>query len=419
MAGTSWYSLDLASLQRHGRDVDWVLFSLPMVLMVVGGISIYSIGHATAQSYWWQHWVTGCVGLGLMLLLSRLRYELLARFHWLTYGLMLASLVAVMFFGVTELGAERWIPVLGFHIQPSEFAKVGVIISLAALLSRHDIETPWDVLRVVWVLLPPWILIFLQPNLGTSLVLVAITVGMIYWAGASGGWILLALSPVVAAVLFHFLPLAWLGWSGFMGVVAWCSLAPWRGSSAIAAVVINLLSGQLGNWLWSLLHDYQKRRLLLFLDPGQDPTGGGYHLIQSQIAIGAGHIWGKGFLKGTQTQLNFIPEQHTDFIFSAIGEEFGYMGCVFVLLVFVGICGRLLVIAHTAKDNFGSLLAIGVFSFILFQTFINIGMNIGVAPVTGIPLPWLSYGRSALLANFMAIGLVESVAVLRHRRQYY
>ncbi|MFN9857915.1 MAG: FtsW/RodA/SpoVE family cell cycle protein, partial [Pseudanabaena sp.] len=127
-----------------------------------------------------------------------------------------------------------------------------------------------------------------------------------------------------------------------------------------------------------------------------------------------GKLWGQGWLKGTQTQLNFIPEQHTDFIFSAIGEEFGFIGCICVLLLFVGICWRLLVIAVNARDNFGSLLAIGVFSFVLFQTFVNIGMNINVAPVTGIPLPWLSYGRSALIANFLAIGLVESVAA--HRR---
>jgi rod shape determining protein RodA len=267
---------------------------------------------------------------------------------------------------------------------------------------------------VGWVVLPPWILIFLQPNLGTSLVFAAITIGMLYWAGASLGWLLLMFSPVVSAILFSLYLPAWIVWVILMGVAAWVSLPWFRVASTTIAIVVNLVSGQAGILLWNILHDYQKKRLLLFIDPNQDPLGAGYHVIQSRIAIGAGKLFGQGWLKGTQTQLNFIPEQHTDFIFSAIGEEFGFIGCICVLLLFVGICWRLLVIAVNARDNFGSLLAIGVFSFILFQTFVNVGMNINVAPVTGIPLPWLSYGRSSLIANFMAIGLVESVAA--HRR---
>jgi rod shape determining protein RodA len=166
------------------------------------------------------------------------------------------------------------------------------------------------------------------------------------------------------------------------------------------------------------LQDYQKERLILFLNPERDPLGGGYHLIQSRIAIGAGGVYGKGLFNGTQTQLNFIPEQHTDFIFSAIGEELGFVGAIFLLLAFWLICLRLVAIAQTAKDNFGSLLAIGVLSMLVFQAIVNIGMTIGLAPVTGIPLPWISYGRSALLTNFMAIGVVESVANHRQRRKF-
>ena len=156
----------------------------------------------------------------------------------------------------------------------------------------------------------------------------------------------------------------------------------------------------------------------MFMNPEQDPLNGGYHLIQSRIAIGAGQLFGQGLNKGTQTQLNFIPEQHTDFIFAAIGEELGFVGSIAVLLTFLLICYRLLVIAQNAKDDFGSLLAIGVFSMIVFQTFVNIGMTIGLSPVTGIPLPYLSHGRSALLMNFLAIGLVESVANHRQRLRY-
>jgi len=290
---------------------------------------------------------------------------------------------------------------------------VAVIISLSAILHERPIQHPVDMLKAVWLVTPTIVLILMQPNLGTALVFVAITVGILYWAGSRLGWLVLLVSPVVGAILYHFsLPL-WYGWVGLVAIIAWVSLPWWRMVATVIALAVNLVAGQIGALLWSLLHDYQKQRLLLFLDPDQDPLGGGYHLIQSRIAIGSGRLFGKGLLNGTQTQLSFIPEQHTDFIFSAIGEEFGFVGCAVVLFLFVLVCWRLLVVAVSARDNFGSLLAIGAFSFILFQTFVNIGMNIGIAPVTGIPLPWLSYGRSALLANFLAIGLAESVIANR------
>ncbi|WP_103666356.1 rod shape-determining protein RodA [Pseudanabaena sp. BC1403] len=402
------------NIKREWRDADPLLLIFPILLMILGGIAIYSSDFRSQNAVWWQHWVTGGVGLVAMFAIARFHYDQLLRLHWFTYAITNISLVLVLLIGTTALGAERWITIGGFNIQPSEFAKVGIIISLAAVMHDRPIQSPIDAFKVAWVTVPPWILIFLQPNLGTSLIFAAITIGMLYWAGASLGWLLLIFSPIVSAVLFSIYLPAWIVWVILMGVAAWVSLPWFRIVSTVIAVVVNLVSGQAGILLWNILHDYQKKRLLLFIDPNQDPLGAGYHVIQSKIAIGAGQLFGQGWLKGTQTQLNFIPEQHTDFIFSAIGEEFGFFGCVCVLLLFVGICWRLLVIAVNARDNFGSLLAIGVFSFVLFQTFVNIGMNINVAPVTGIPLPWLSYGRSALLANFMAIGLAESVAA--HRR---
>ncbi|MCY7334055.1 MAG: rod shape-determining protein RodA [Pseudanabaena sp. CAN_BIN31] len=402
------------SIKREWRDADPLLLVFPILLTILGGIAIYSSDFRAQRTDWWQHWVTGVVGLTAMFAIARSHYDNLLRLHWVTYAITNISLILVLAIGTTALGAERWITIGGFNIQPSEFAKVGIIISLAAVMHDRPIQSPLDALKCAWVTVPPWILIFLQPNLGTALVFAAITIGMLYWAGASLGWILLIFSPVVSAVLFSIYLPAWIAWVILMGIAAWVSLPWFRIVSTVIAVVVNLVSGQAGVILWNVLHEYQKKRLLLFIDPNQDPLGAGYHVIQSKIAIGAGKLLGQGLLKGTQTQLNFIPEQHTDFIFSAIGEEFGFFGCMCVLLLFVGICWRLLVIAVNARDNFGSLLAIGVFSFVLFQTFVNIGMNINVAPVTGIPLPWLSYGRSAMLANFMAIGLVESVAA--HRR---
>jgi rod shape determining protein RodA len=225
------------------------------------------------------------------------------------------------------------------------------------------------------------------------------------------------LSPLVSAILFNvFLP-GWLVWAIAMSLIAWFTL-PWRFLSTFGAMLINIASGQLGHLLWGLLKEYQKDRLTLFLHPEKDPLGGGYHLIQSRIAIGAGELWGKGLHQGTQTQLNFVPEQHTDFIFSAIGEELGFAGCIAILIVFWLICFRLIWIACTAKENFGSLICIGVLSMIVFQVVINIGMTIGLAPITGIPLPWLSYGGSSLLTNFLCLGIVESIANYRQRKGF-
>jgi rod shape determining protein RodA len=271
----------------------------------------------------------------------------------------------------------------------------------------------------------PWTLIFFEPNLGTSLVFGAITLGMLYWGNANPGWILLMLSPLLSAIVFNLLYglgmgylVIWGGWIVALGLIAWRTL-PWKHWAGLGSVAINLATSGLGGFLWSnILHDYQKERLTLFLNPEQDPSGGGYHLIQSRIAIGAGKLFGRGLHQGTQTQNSFVPEQHTDFIFAAVGEELGFIGSALVLMLFLAICFRLLVIAQNAKDDFGSLIAIGVFSMILFQTVINIGMTIGLSPVTGIPLPFLSYGRSALLMNCLAIGIVESVANYRRRTRF-
>ena len=399
------------------QELDWQLLALTIGLTFLGGVMIRSAELNNGQTDWWWHWVIGGIGLTLALFIARSRYELLLQWHWIVYAITNLSLVAVMFIGSTANGAQRWINIAGLQVQPSEFAKLGLIITLAAILHSEPASTMNAVFRVLAIAAVPWVLIFLEPNLGTSLVFGSITLGMLYWGNANPGWLLLLASPIISAILFSvFLP-AWFIWVLAMGVIGWRSFS-WPLLGGIGALVVNAVSGGLGNFLWGLLKDYQKDRLILFLDPDKDPLGGGYHLIQSRIAIGAGELWGRGLHQGTQTQLRFIPEQHTDFIFSAIGEELGFAGAVCVLFAFWFLCLRLVIIAQNAKDNFGSLIAIGVLSMIVFQTVVNIGMNIGLAPITGIPLPLLSYGRSALLSNFLGIGLVESVANYRHRLKF-
>ncbi|GAB4216205.1 MAG: rod shape-determining protein RodA [Synechococcales cyanobacterium] len=418
-----WFTLG-QQWQQSWRDFDGSLLLTVLTLTAFGIIGIRSA--SSRPELWIQQLVMVGVSLVPCLLLARLPYDRWLRWHWFTYGISLISLVAVMFVGVSAGGAERWIMVGGFQLQPSEFAKVAVILSLAAVLHHWPIKYFSQIWVVVGVIIPPWILIFLQPNLGTSLVFLFVLGVMLYWGGAKASWLLLIISPLVGAILFglhtkphmdYMLPI-WLGWIFAMAVLAFCCLS-WRWLGALVFGGLNLISGQLGQVAWGILKPYQKARLVIFMDPAQDPLGSGYHLIQSKIAIGAGGLWGRGLMQGTQTQLDFIPEQHTDFIFSAIGEELGFVGAGVVLLLLWFLCLRLVILAQTARDNFGSLIAMGVLAMILFQSLVNIGMTIGLAPITGIPLPFLSYGRSAILTNFLALGLVESVAKHRQRVTFF
>ncbi len=396
---------------KYGKT-DWVLLLLTVGLTFFGGIMIRSAELNRPVTDWWQHWVLGGFGVVLALLITRSNYQNLLRFHWYLYGANIAMLLAVMVLGSSAKGAQRWIYIGPFNFQPSEFAKIALIITLAAVLQQRQVKYLSEFVKTLFITIPPWLLVFIQPDLGSSLVFGVIALGMLYWAGANPGWLLLLASPLVAAILYAVYQPLWVLWAGLMALTAWRTL-PWPKISALVALGINVGFGFLGVVFWNVLKDYQKERLIMFLDPEKDALGAGYHLIQSRIAIGAGGFWGQGITQGTQTQLNFIPEQHTDFIFSAIGEECGFFGCFLLILTFWYLCWRILKIANTSRDNFGSLLVIGVLSMIVFQVVVNIGMNVGIAPVTGIPLPWISYGRSALLKNFISIGLIESVAAAR------
>jgi len=405
------------SLLQPWHEIDWLLCLMPLGLTVFSSIVIRSTELSQDTHQWINHLTVGGIGFIMALIVARWRYETLLQWHWVTYALTNISLLAVILIGTEGLGAQRWISIGGLTVQPSEFAKLGVIITLAAILQGRTASTIPAMVKALVITSVPWGLVFIQPDLGTSLVFGIITLGILYWGNANPGWLALLVSPLIAAILFGLYLPAWMVWVALMILVAWQTL-PWPLYGAIAAGVVNLISGELGKVLWGLLKDYQKDRLILFLDPTKDPLGGGYHLIQSRIAIGAGQLWGRGLNQGTQTQLNFIPEQHTDFIFSAIGEEWGFIGCMAVIVVFWCICLRLVIIAQNAKDNFGALLTIGVLSMIIFQVLVNIGMTVGLAPVTGIPLPWASYGQNALLANFIGLGLAESVANHRHRLKF-
>ncbi|RUT06711.1 rod shape-determining protein RodA [Dulcicalothrix desertica PCC 7102] len=416
------------------QQIDWLLFFVVVGVSFFGGLMIRSTELSQGLIDWWWHWIVSIIGACVALIIARVRYENLLEYHWYIYTAVNISLVAVMIIGKSAKGAQRWINIAGVPVQPSEFAKLAMIITLAALLHKTTASNLSSVFRAMAFTAIPWALVFIQPDLATSLVFGAIVLGMLYWANANPGWLVLMVSPIIAAILFSiqwpftiafskdlvFGPLG-LIWAVAMGIVGWRTL-PWKrfGVSGIGAWALNMLGGEIGIFLWNhVLKEYQKGRLTSFLNPDQNLLTTGYHQHQSRIAIGAGEWLGWGLNKGPMTQLNFVPEQHTDFIFSAVGEEFGFIGCLILLSVFAFLCLRLLHIAQTAKDNFGSLLAIGVLAMIVFQVIVNVGMNVGLAPVAGIPLPWMSYGRSAMVTNFVSLGIVESVANFRTKKKYW
>lgn len=395
-------------------DVDLVLWGIPWALILLAGILIASTQRQASYADWYQHWVTAAVGFGLALLLARVPVEPITRWRWPIYGAMVASLIAVRVVGVSALGAQSWINIAGFHVQPSEFAKVGAVLLLARVLARYPVERPVDLIRPGALIALPWLLILVEPDLGTSLVFAALLIVMLYWAGMPGAWVVLLLSPVVSAILAGVWPLLLLAWIPAMGYLAWRSL-PWKRLAPLAGVGLQLLFALATPWLWNnFLQPHQRDRLTLFLDPNKDPLGGGYHLLQSTVGIGSGQLWGTGLMQGVLTKLRFIPEQHTDFIFSALGEETGFIGSLLVVIGFAVWVGHLLQIARRARSDSESLVVVGLAAVVMFQVVVNINMTIGLGPITGIPLPFLSYGRSAMLVNWIAIGLCASVS--RHSR---
>lgn len=395
--------------RRQRFRFDPVLWGIPVFLTLLAGVLIASTQRQSPLADWENHWITAVVAIGAAVGLSRVALKHLQQLLLPVYIATLVSLLAVKLIGTSALGAQRWISIGGFNIQPSEFAKLAAILLLAGILAKHPIERPVDLLRPMAVISVPWAMVFIQPDLGTSLVFGAVLLAMLYWAGLPLEWLVLLISPLPTALIAGLFPWGLIPWFALLAFLAWRSL-PWKAIAVTVSLAINGLFAWITPLLWEHgLKDYQRDRLILFLDPTKDPLGGGYHLLQSTVGIGSGQIFGTGLMQGQLTKLQFIPEQHTDFIFSALGEEAGFIGCIVVLVAYLVWAWRLLQIAGQARSDFESLVVIGVLAMVMFQVIININMTIGLGPVTGIPLPWLSYGRFALLVNFMGIGLVASV----------
>jgi len=403
---------------RHLILGDPVLFGLVIALTAYGVAMVYSAGvldvPSTIVSGLWRQQL-------LWFVLAMIAAPLLLRVPviWLewaaqpVYAFCVILLVAALFIGTGAGTAESvsgWIAVGPVRIQPAEFAKIGVILMLARVLGswREAPRTIWLLWKPILIVTVPMGLVMLQPDLGTALVFTSILLAMLFWAGTPLSTLFFLASPAIGLFLSVSV---WMWGAYFVLLVLLLAFVykPYL-SEGVTILAVNVIAGTIALPLWNSLEAYQKNRFLVFLDPSIDPRGAGYNLIQSRVAIGSGGLTGKGFLDGTQKRLAFLPEQHTDFIFAVVGEEFGFLGVAAVLLTFGFIFWRLVRIAEQASDPFASLVPFGLFGSWFAHVVVNTGMTVGVMPITGIPLPFLSYGGSFLLVNLMAMVIVERIA---------
>ena len=361
--------------RRLAIHFDWSLVLITSIVVLLGVINLYSASYASRELhstpiYMKQiYWIF--IGIFIMLICFSLDYKLFERFSYPLFIFSVALLIVVFLFGKNISGSKRWINFGFISIQPSEFLKITLILALSKYFMKDDLKDLGPVhtlINPILIVSVPIALILNQPDLGTSLIVILIFFSILLFNG-------IRMRTVIIIIT----------------------------SSVLAAIPLFIF----------YLKDYQKMRILTFINPSLDPLGSGYHITQSKIAIGSGNFWGKGFLQGTQNQLHFLPEQHTDFVFSVLAEEWGFIGslivvCLYILLILWG-----LKIAGSSKDTFGTLVSFGISSMFFWHTFINIGMSIGIVPVVGAPLPFMSYGGSSTVAFFICIGLLLNISMRR------
>jgi len=404
-------NLKIVRNRKLWKDTDFIIWIVPFILVHLSCFLIASTQRNIGIADWYHHAIIAYIGSLIVYFLAQVPLQDLRKYIVPIYVFTILTLLYVNFSGTSALGAQRWLSFAGVYVQPSEFAKLTLILVLASILDRRRFTNLSHVIKPLLVSIFPWILVFIQPDLGTSLVFGAILLGMLYWSGMPYEWAFIVLATSVTGFLSYSYPLGLFIWFPIIVFLSYKSLPNQRKILTILILLFHSLIAQTSSWFWeTLLRDYQRDRLILFLDPSQDPLGGGYHMLQSKISIGSGGLVGTGLMQGQLTKLKFIPEQHTDFIFSALGEETGFLGTLLVLFLFFILIFRLIKIAIEARTDFESLIVIGIASMFMFQIMVNIFMTIGLGPVTGIPLPFMSYGRTALFVNFISLGLCLSVS---------
>ena len=404
-------------MRNQRIPADWPLAALTFLLTAFGITMVYSAGQTDVPTFvdgiWRHQLVWFALGLAVAYAITRTSVRLL---EWASTPVFVGAcvlLLLLLFVGQgagTAASTKSWLAIGGVRLgQPSELAKIGVVLMLARVLSAQRVAPTslfalWKPTLIVGV---PWLLIMAQPDLGTGIVFLGIFFAMLFWSGVAWPLLLMAASPAVSLVLAFSTGL-WGAWFLILlALVAWQRPAWLEGALLVGA---NVVMGVVAPLLWEQLNPYQQKRLLVFLDPSSDPRASGYHVIQSQVAIGSGGLCGKGFTEGSQKRLAFLPEQHTDFIFPVVGEELGFLGVTIALGLFCVLLLRTVRIAARSSSPFASLVAFGLTAAWFTHIVVNIGMTLGLMPITGIPLPFFSYGGSFMLACWISVGILVMVS---------
>jgi rod shape determining protein RodA len=403
-------------------ELDWPMVGAAGMLLIIGLATVYSATTVPGahEGLWTKQLMWMVIALGAAWVAASLHYRAHDALAYPLYGISLVLLVLVLAVGTSAFGAKRWLDMGPIRFQPSELAKIATVFVLARRLSHPKLDLTrfryWFPPLIIAMV--PFALVAKEPDLGTSLSFPVILIAMYFWAGMPLGNLLLGLSPAATLVAAFVLNPRQAPFWVLLGVAMVGSIALLRPRRLllVAALALNVGVGLTMPMVKDHLHDYQLRRIETFLNPDQDPQGAGYQIIQSKIAIGSGGVLGKGWLKGTQKALSYLPMRHTDFIFAVVGEERGLLGALTVVLLYGLIILRGYRLATVARNGFASLMAVGLVSALFYHVMVNILMTIGWAPVTGLPLPLLSYGGTALIVNCVQLGLLQNVAL---RRQEY
>jgi rod shape determining protein RodA len=400
---------------RDRIDLPTLLATLGLAIM--GLLAIYSATYdAKMSELFFKQLVATGIGLLGLIVAALTPLRTLQRISLPAYFVSTLMLVTVLLIGKQVSGSQSWLQVGPFRVQPAEFAKIATVLALAVYLSRSDVHLSRmkDVVVSALIVIIPVGLILKQPDVGTTLIFFGMFLPVLYWGSSPPFTILALVSPGVAAIAALIGPTTFFISVVVIGVLIWIT----KRNTISAAVLFSfiMLVGISVQSIHSHLRPYQQKRIETFLDPNADPLGAGYNVLQSKIAIGSGGVFGKGYLQGTQTQLNFIPAQWTDFIFCVPGEEFGFVGAAIILTLFGVLLYSGVRIASVVKNSYASFVAVGITGIFATHIFLNIGMALGLAPVVGIPLPFLSYGGSALVANMTMVGLLLNLYA--HRKEY-
>jgi len=402
------------------KRIDFVLICAMLGLLIMGLLALYSSSYTGQESTTQTNhflkqlgWIV--IGMISVIIVYFIPHRWIYSSAYIFYGISLFFLFLIFFIGKVGLGAERWLQVGPFSFQPSELAKVASVLAVARYISNEetDLNNPKYFLIAGSFLVIPFAMIIRQPDLGTSMVFLAMALPMFYWAG-------LQLSNLLLIIVPFFVMLASFSFSTFLILmillVGYLIYSRRTKIVFITVFLTNIIMGLLTPVLWNHLKPYQQNRIKIFLNPESDPRGAGYQIIQSKVAIGSGGALGKGFMQGSQTQLRFLPEQHTDFIFAVIAEEFGFLGAVTGLILFLILIIRSIQIASMVRNKFNSIVIVGITTIIFFHVSVNLGMAVGLLPVTGLPLPFISYGGSSLVTNMIMIGILLNF--YRNRFEY-